>query len=546
MTSVKQLSLLLGFLFLSAFSFAQSTAKIVIKKNVNGQITEEVKEVEIGDGVDISEVLIQMGLLDEFGQMQPGQEFEINIQKKSLSEKNNGQDWTMYPPLSPEDRSRGEMKKTAYLGVILNDYSENTGKKNIEGSVITEVIEGSPAAQAELQAGDVLVSVDDIACNNTQTLIEAIQAKNPGDKVKIAFIRDGKKKSNAIVLGEREVESFENFNDEEFQEMIIPFDGMDFDYFFRPDSITIKCPDSKNSPCDSMKICQPFSWNSEGFEIEDTPFLGVTPGQGFTGKGVMIGEIVNGSSAEEMGLLEGDIILEINGIAVSNFDELKEDISAMKAGDPITVKVSREGKNKEFIGNLGSKATSRKDDFRIFHDFKGLDENGNYTYDFEFDMDLEDAEMHMENLMKILEEQQLKLEEKQLQLQEKLNEMRTDRESITISIELMDITPTEKESLNKTIQTPISGSNDLLFERISFFPNPNNGVLNLNFQPKDQGDVTIIIYDSNGAQVYYEFLSGTFGNYGNMIDLQEQPNGSYYLQIIQNGKSFSKKIVKGK
>jgi hypothetical protein len=68
----------------------------------------------------------------------------------------------------------------------------------------------------------------------------------------------------------------------------------------------------------------------------------------------------------------------------------------------------------------------------------------------------------------------------------------------------------------------------------------------LNFQPKEQGDVTIIIYDTNGAQVYYEFLSGTFGNYSNVIDLQDQPNGSYYLQIIQNGKSFSKKIVKGK
>ena len=546
MTSVKQLSLLVGFLFLSAYSFAQSTAKIVIKKNVNGQITEEVKEVEIGDGVDISEVLIQMGLLDEFGQMQPGQEFEINIQKKSLSEKNQGQDWTMYPPLSPQSRPFGEMKKTAYLGVILNDYTENTGKKNIEGAVITEVIDGSPAAQAELQVGDVVVAVNDSECKNTQALIEAIHSKNPGDKVKIAFLRDGKKKSSSIILGEREVESFDNFNDEEIQEMIIPFDGLDFDYFFRPDSITIKCPDSKASPCDSMKICQPFSWNSEGFEIEDTPFLGVTPGQGYEGKGVMIGEIVNGSSAEEMGLLEGDIILEINGIAVSNFDELKEDISAMKAGDPITVKVSREGKNKEFSGNLGSKATSRRDDFRIFHDFKGLDENGNYTYDFEFDMDREDAEMQMENLMKLLEEQQLLLEEKQLQLQEKLNDMRTDRESITISIELMDITPTEKENLNKNIQTPISGTNDLLFERISFFPNPNNGVLNLNFQPKQQGDVTIIIYDTNGAQVYYEFLSGTFGNYSNVIDLQDQPNGSYYLQIIQNGKSFSKKIVKGK
>ncbi len=546
MTPVKQLSLMIGFLFLSACSYAQSTAKIVIKKNVNGQITEEVKEVEIGDGVDISEVLIQMGLLDEFGQMQPGQEFEINIQKKSYIENRNGQDWTMYPPLSPQYRSSGEMKKTAYLGVILNDYSENIGKKRIEGALITEVIENSPAAQAELQVGDVVVSVDDVDCKTTQDLIEAIQGKNPGDKVKIAYIRDGKKKSNTIILGEREIESFENFSDDEFEEMIMPFDGMDFDYFFRPDSITIRCPDSKSSPCDSMKICQPFTWNSEGFEIEEAPFLGVTPGQGYEGKGVMIGEIVNGSCAETMGLTEGDIILEINGISVSNFDELREDIAAMKAGASITVKVSREGKNKEFSGILGSKPSSRKDDFRIFHDFKGLDENGNYTYDFEFDMDLEDAQMHMENLMQILEEQQFKLEEKQHQLQEKLNELRTDRESITISIELMDISSTEKETLNKTLQTPISGANDLLFERISFFPNPNNGVLNLNFQPKEQGDVTIIIYDTSGAQVYYEFLSGTFGNYNNVIDLQDQPNGSYYLQIIQNGKSFSKKIVKGK
>ena len=85
----------------------------------------------------------------------------------------------------------------------------------------------------------------------------------------------------------------------------------------------------------------------------------------------------------------------------------------------------------------------------------------------------------------------------------------------------------------------------MFIEQISFFPNPNNGLLNLSFSTSDQSPLNIHVYDVNGQMVYMEELNEFAGSYTNQIDISNQPAGTYFLQIVQGQKSYSKKITKG-
>lgn len=60
--------------------------------------------------------------------------------------------------------------------------------------------------------------------------------------------------------------------------------------------------------------------------------------------GVLISNVINGSSAQYAGLLPGDIIINVNGTEVYDFDELSETLKFVKVGDTVRLRVMRDGK----------------------------------------------------------------------------------------------------------------------------------------------------------------------------------------------------------
>ena len=64
--------------------------------------------------------------------------------------------------------------------------------------------------------------------------------------------------------------------------------------------------------------------------------------------GVLINNVVNGSSAQYAGVLPGDIIINVNGSEIRDFDELSEALKFVKVGDTVRLRVMRDG-NSETI-----------------------------------------------------------------------------------------------------------------------------------------------------------------------------------------------------
>lgn len=67
-----------------------------------------------------------------------------------------------------------------------------------------------------------------------------------------------------------------------------------------------------------------------------------------TEQGVLVTRVVNGSPAEDSGMVDGDIILRMDGAAVNSVEDLVEEIHQRKAGQKIRITVLRRGSEQAF------------------------------------------------------------------------------------------------------------------------------------------------------------------------------------------------------
>ena len=62
---------------------------------------------------------------------------------------------------------------------------------------------GSPAAEAGVEAGDLVVAVDGAAIDGTTDLIAAIRDLEPGDSSTITVVRDGERIDLTVTVTDR-------------------------------------------------------------------------------------------------------------------------------------------------------------------------------------------------------------------------------------------------------------------------------------------------------------------------------------------------------
>src|SRR5215218_9725919 len=91
---------------------------------------------------------------------------------------------------------RGETIQRAYLGVSTTDSST-------PGAVVSSTTPGSPAAQAGIRAGDVIVGVGGDRVREPGDVAAAIQDKRPGERIEVELRRGGDSRTIEVELGNR-------------------------------------------------------------------------------------------------------------------------------------------------------------------------------------------------------------------------------------------------------------------------------------------------------------------------------------------------------
>ena len=92
-----------------------------------------------------------------------------------------------------DQMSAGETPTHARLGIRVSDAG--AAAEDQPGARVEEVTDGSTAAEAGLQQGDVITKVDDQTITGADSLVATIRSFRPGDSVKVTWQRDGTSQS---------------------------------------------------------------------------------------------------------------------------------------------------------------------------------------------------------------------------------------------------------------------------------------------------------------------------------------------------------------
>ena len=100
-----------------------------------------------------------------------------------------------------------------YMGLLPDDLTDSErlahGIDDSAGIILMEVYEGSPAAAADLRAGDIIVAMNDIPVFSRRDALLISASTTPGDAVELTVIRDGQRFTTTVVAGERPQGLFE-------------------------------------------------------------------------------------------------------------------------------------------------------------------------------------------------------------------------------------------------------------------------------------------------------------------------------------------------
>ena len=230
----------------------------------------------------------------------------------------------------------------AFLGVVTEETEQ--------GAKVNQVSDESPAAKAGLKEGDIITKVNDIKIDGPASLYDAIGKSKPEDKVTISYIRNGKTSTQVVSLAKnKNTMQYYNFSSPEGQ------GGPSFDAYPKQylDPNTRKYQQSPRG----FNFIPNFP-GMEGMTIpgfENKPKLGISIEDTETADGVKITNVSENSPAAKSGLLENDIIVQVNDQKIKEVDALKPIIKDAKEGTSFTFQVKRNKELKTILVKLPKK-----------------------------------------------------------------------------------------------------------------------------------------------------------------------------------------------
>jgi serine protease Do len=190
-----------------------------------------------------------------------------------------------------------------YIGIVMQSVTPELkqalgSNAPDKGALVSQVQKGSPAEQAGIRVGDVVVRVGGKATEDSRSVQRAVLDQKIGDKVNVTVWRDGKE----VDLGVK----------------------------------------TSELPADAVAGVPPSNGEGRlGLTLRPlTPDLSDHLGIDRSTKGAVIGAVRPGSSAAEAGLREGDVIVEVDRSPVANVDDAAKRLGSERNGGHL-VRVQR-------------------------------------------------------------------------------------------------------------------------------------------------------------------------------------------------------------
>ena len=389
---------------------------------------------------------------------------------------------------------------------IGRDKLASLGYKPKGGTVVTNVIGCTAALNAGIQPMDYLYEVNGKTTNSSTGFFCLMTDIDVGESFKVGLLRQGKKKTVTVTLGRRS---------------------------------------------DACHGESPFPKRG---------FFGINDTDSDSKPGTLI-DVSSSGPVAQLGLVDGDRLLRINGYAISDWSDLSTIKRLISDTDNVTFDIIRDGEDLTFTGAIPEEQ----------HDVHNWISNHGSLADCADDMedafdDMEDAFEDMEESFEDMEES-FELAFRSGDIKEETNQavgevMDAVREvfgsvrsrSRGSSSDSDDIDPTDMDARVEAISetdisrmedfvTDMPKKRDLVVNKFSASPNPNEGRFRLTFQLPSEGDTRIAIYSAAGREVYGYDLGVYTGLFTDELDIMRNGPGTYFLVIRQDDQAFVKKII---
>ncbi|MCF7805627.1 MAG: DegQ family serine endoprotease [Candidatus Marinimicrobia bacterium] len=201
----------------------------------------------------------------------------------------------------------------AWLGVRIQDVDSDIAKSmdmdRPNGAAVLEIVEDSPAANADLQVGDVITAVDGKQIRNSSDLRTRIASREPDTKHKLTIIREGNEKTVTVELGEL------------------------------PENLASRseAPEEDEISDFGMTLQNITPQMAQRFELS-------------VDVGVLVTEVERGSPAAEKNIRPGHVITHVGlNNPIENVEEYRQSISEYEPGESVLL-VVQAGDNSFFAG----------------------------------------------------------------------------------------------------------------------------------------------------------------------------------------------------
>jgi serine protease Do len=175
-----------------------------------------------------------------------------------------------------------------WLGVqiqpVTKGIADSLGMKKAEGAMVDGPQDGSPAAKAGVQSGDIVTGLNGTPVKDSRDLARKVAALAPGSSVKLDIRRSGESRTLTVTLGELPNRQQANAGNQEIQ------------------------PDS-GSPHIGLRLAPANEVAGSG------------------GNGVVVTGVDPEGSAAELGLQSGDVIVGVGGQAVGDASDVRKALS---------------------------------------------------------------------------------------------------------------------------------------------------------------------------------------------------------------------------
>ena len=216
-----------------------------------------------------------------------------------------------------EDLIEYRAVRRAFLGVQIGPVAPEDAEvyrlPEVSGALVQGITEGSAAADAGLEPEDVIIAIDGDPVGYSNQLQQLVARKRPGDRVRIAFYRDGERRETEVQLGESPL-----------------------------NETTASAEPERTSRAEERL----------GIEVVDNSPELARRYQFRIDEGVLISGVTRLGPAERRGVRPGELLVAINRQPVESAEEVTEILAEVEPGEIVTLVLANPVNGRERFTNI--------------------------------------------------------------------------------------------------------------------------------------------------------------------------------------------------